>query len=218
MWEVGKSNLNQRFAAGVSAGGNPHIGFNHGPQMSSSHFSVLDVHGSRDQTVPANASSGSEYASDGDWYYTPIDEVMEQYGDANGCSEIEGIRTYPNDLGNGVWCREMYDCPSGVDVVRCSFRGGHTWPSSYAQFAWNFMSSHPKVAVATTGSLPAPQRSTPTNSNLNGNGGSTPTAGVGGDGYSREEKIFITAGAIGAGFVLIGGTFCFIRYCLMRKN
>merc|ERR1719195_2013638 len=156
VWEVAKSTLNSRFAAGVSAGGNPHIGFNLEPPITDTHFSVLDVHGTRDRTVPANASSGLPYASDGDWYYTPIDEVMEQYGQANGCSEINGIRTYPNSISNGVWCREMYECPDGVDVVRCSFSGGHTWPSSYAQFAWNFFESHPRVETANRGSLPAP--------------------------------------------------------------
>lgn len=75
--------------------------------------------------------------------------MLASYGNANGCTFIEDVVTWPkNKLAPKVWCRQMYKCDPGVDVVRCSWEGGHTWPNTeehtYADFSYDFMVAHPR--------------------------------------------------------------------------
>jgi len=148
VYEIGRSELVSRFAAGVSASGSAHIGFNTEPPIEDYYFSILDVHGALDPIIPANATNGHPYATDGSYFYTPIDEMLASYGHANGCKNQDHLVVWENKLAPLVWCRQMYKCNPGVNVIRCSWGGGHTWPktntTTYADFVYEFMKSHPR--------------------------------------------------------------------------
>lgn len=49
----------------------------------------MDLHGSRDRTCPANSTT----SSDG-WNYTPVDEVMKVWAQANGCTGTSTLTRY----------------------------------------------------------------------------------------------------------------------------
>ena len=86
---------------------------------------VLDLHGSNDDTVPANYSlAGNGY------YYTPVEEIFHggKYSGgwmkANGCDGKPGLWPTKYDGQKQFWCIKL--CSSG-NVVRCAWKGGHNW-------------------------------------------------------------------------------------------
>lgn len=94
---------------------------------------VIDIHGSRDTTVPANVSlAGNGY------YYTTNAEIFD--GDqhspgwkaANGCSGKSSHYPTKYDGFDKLWCVSEGSC-SGGDVVRCSWNGGHNWYANSAR-------------------------------------------------------------------------------------
>jgi hypothetical protein len=81
----------------------------------------MDIHGSKDTTVPANKSlSGDGY------YYTTVADIFSVWGKANGCSGSTSHYTTPYDGQNSLYCINHGKC-SGGDLVRCAWSGGHNW-------------------------------------------------------------------------------------------
>jgi len=87
-YELGQSSLIGRFAAMAPVSGSPHWGFNNGLELGEYYLSVMHIHGTNDTTIPANASDDDEIRTidgQGMWYYTLVDDVLEMYGEENGC-------------------------------------------------------------------------------------------------------------------------------------
>lgn len=88
---------------------------------------VLDLHGSKDTTVPANVS----LSADG-YYYTTTDEIFnggdysEGWKAANGCKGKGKHWPTQWDGEYDFYCATEGDCPGG-DVIRCMWNGGHNW-------------------------------------------------------------------------------------------
>lgn len=139
-YQLGVS-LGTRLAAIVPVAGSFHYGFAAAPTVG---VPVMDIHGTRDTTVPANTSNG------GGWYYTVTSEIFggqskysRGWKAANGCSGAS--RHYPTayDGTQSLYCVSEGSC-SGGDVVRCMWRGGHTFISVNGPLAWDFMSQWTK--------------------------------------------------------------------------
>ena len=148
VYELGLK-LTSRFAALVPGGGQPFVGHNTAPPISTGgYLSVLDLHGTNDRTCPGNTTN----SSDG-WNYEPVDNVLTVWADALGCSSPASIKKYdkPEDGQTGLYCVEFGNCPAGVDVVRCSYTAGHNWlgynsnGGAGARLAWWFFENHPKA-------------------------------------------------------------------------
>lgn len=110
--------MSSRLAAAAPQFGSFHRGFFQGPTTS---VPLIDIHGSKDTTVPANKSlSGDGY------YYTTVSDIFSVWGKANGCSgNISHYKT-PYDGQSSLYCVNHGSC-SGGDLVRCSWNGGHNW-------------------------------------------------------------------------------------------
>jgi len=116
--------LASRLAAIAPQFGSFHRGFAMAPEVG---VPVIDLHGTRDTTVPANVSlSGDGY------YYTVTSQIFggSQYSTgwkkANGCQG--SVSHYPTNYDGiqSLWCGVEGTCFGG-DVVFCSYTGGHTW-------------------------------------------------------------------------------------------
>lgn len=149
-YEIGMSVL-ERFAAIVPGGGQPFVGHNNPPPTGKGGLiSVLDLHGTRDRVCPGNDTT----SSDG-WNYEPVDNVLRVWAEANGCSNPGNIQKFnTNEDGEmGLWCVSFGNCPSGVDIVRCSYNGGHDWPGGYfngnvgARLAFDFFRHYTKISA-----------------------------------------------------------------------
>lgn len=116
--------LATRLAAISPEFGSFHKGFAMAPAVG---VPVIDLHGTKDTTVPANVS----LSADG-YYYTTTDEIFggNQYSrgwmTSNGCKGSSSHYPTKWDGQQGMYCVSMGDCPGG-DVVRCSWNGGHNW-------------------------------------------------------------------------------------------
>eukprot|EP00035_Acanthoeca_spectabilis_P034246 m.27910 g.27910 ORF g.27910 m.27910 type:complete len:354 (+) comp6488_c0_seq1:84-1145(+) len=144
--------LGHRFAAIAPGGGTPFVGHNNAPAVSrNGAVSVMDLHGTRDTTCPANTTT----SADG-WNYEPVDSVMKVWASAHGCSGSSTITKYDTayDGDTKLWCVKFGNCANGVDFVRCSYDLAHHWlgynknGGTGAQLAWAFLSAHPKVSAA----------------------------------------------------------------------
>lgn len=149
-YEAGRR-LANRFAAIVPGGGTPFVGHNEAPPVSrDGAVSVMDLHGTRDRTCPANDTT----SSDG-WNYEPVDNVIKVWATAHGCTGTAKIVHFatPEDGQTQLWCASIGSCPEGVDMVRCSYNAGHDWLGPRqnggpgARVAWHFMQNHPKVTA-----------------------------------------------------------------------
>jgi len=116
--------LSSRLAAIAPQFGSFHRGFNLAPSVG---VPVIDLHGTRDTTVPANVSlSGDGY------YYTTTHEIFNGnaystgWKSANNCSGESSHYVTKYDNVRDLWCVLEGNC-SGGDVVRCSYSGGHNW-------------------------------------------------------------------------------------------
>jgi hypothetical protein len=114
--------LPTRLAAIAPQFGSFHKGFAMAP---ATHVPVIDLHGSRDTTVPANVS----LSGDG-WYYTTTAEIFDggKYSSgwkkANGC--VSKLSHWPTkyDGQSKFYCAS--ECADN-SIVRCSWNGGHNW-------------------------------------------------------------------------------------------
>lgn len=112
-----------RLAAVVPEFGSYHYQFAMAPSTS---VPILEFHGTKDTTVPANVSlSGDGY------YYTTVDEMY--YGGSyssgwrksNGCSGGSSHYKTSFDGQYSLYCESTGSCTA--DTVRCSWNGGHNW-------------------------------------------------------------------------------------------
>lgn len=91
---------------------------------------VLDVHGTRDTTVPGNSSGSGQHGrvSDGCWWYYDTDSVLSAWiSAAQGAPSSLSWEHYPTswDGRDGLWC---VSAGSGAaEVVKCSWDGGHQY-------------------------------------------------------------------------------------------
>mmetsp|Transcript_55802 Transcript_55802/g.180896 ORF Transcript_55802/g.180896 Transcript_55802/m.180896 type:complete len:613 (+) Transcript_55802:229-2067(+) len=122
--------MGHRLAALFPQFGSFHRGFNLAPPFG---LPVMDLHGTRDNTVPANISLSGE-----GYYYTTTDEIFfgNQYSSgwaqSNGCTGTPTVYHTSQDGLHELWCVSAGDCPGG-DVVRCSWNGGHNWFGNSAE-------------------------------------------------------------------------------------
>ena len=117
-----KVDLAHRLAAIVPEFGSFHKGFAMAP---ASAVPVLDLHGAKDTTVPANVS----LSADG-YYYTTTDEIFnggaysKGWKAANGCEGPGAHWPTQWDGEDDFWC--IAECAE-ASVVRCMWDGGHNW-------------------------------------------------------------------------------------------
>lgn len=150
-YEVGMA-LGDRFAAIVPGGGQPFVGHNNAPKKGL--MSVMDLHGSNDRTCPANGTT----SSDG-WNYEPVDNVLKVWATAMGCSDVTSLKKYDTsfDGTQRLYCVSFGRCPSGIDIVRCSYQLGHNWigyntdGGTGASLAFEFFLSHSKQKMEEVG-------------------------------------------------------------------
>lgn len=110
--------MTSRLAAAAPQFGSFARGFLQSPKSS---IPLIDIHGSRDTTIPANTSlSGDGY------YYTTVSDMFKTFGQANGCTGSTSHYSTPYDGQNSLYCLNQGRC-SGGDLVRCSWNGGHNW-------------------------------------------------------------------------------------------
>lgn len=115
--------MSSRLAAAAPQFGSFHKGFLQGPTAP---VPLIDIHGTRDTTVPANVSlSGDGY------YYTTVSDIFAVWGEANGCTGASSQYKTPYDGQSELYCVLHGNC-SGGDLVRCSWKGGHNWYANSA--------------------------------------------------------------------------------------
>lgn len=136
-------------AAIVPVAGSTLNGFIPGISYTGDSISVMDIHGTKDVTVPANSSIGMD-----DAIFEHTADNLEYFNTLNGCSG-EGSQYYTNyDGKKEMWCTTINSrCTNNVDVVRCSWDAEHEFPNEDGwlnknpwgmQMAWDFMAAHPK--------------------------------------------------------------------------
>eukprot|EP00746_Dinoflagellata_sp_MGD_P129040 gnl/MRDRNA2_/MRDRNA2_63299_c0_seq2.p1 gnl/MRDRNA2_/MRDRNA2_63299_c0~~gnl/MRDRNA2_/MRDRNA2_63299_c0_seq2.p1 ORF type:complete len:538 (+),score=70.55 gnl/MRDRNA2_/MRDRNA2_63299_c0_seq2:153-1616(+) len=120
--------LSARLAAIAPQFGSFHMGFCESPAHP---VPVIDIHGKKDKTVPANVS----LSADG-YYYTTTAEIFgggkycAGWKKSNGCDNRSYQWKTKWDGQDDLWC--LSECSKG-DVVRCSWSGGHNWYANNAQ-------------------------------------------------------------------------------------
>lgn len=138
-YQLGAS-LGTRLAAIVPVAGSFHNGFLQTPSVG---VPLMDIHGTKDTTVPANTTNG------GGWYYTVTSEIFggnkysQGWKAANGCSGASTHYPTAYDGTSSLYCISEGSC-SGGDVVRCSWSGSHTFISVNGGLAWDFLSQWTK--------------------------------------------------------------------------
>ena len=133
--------LADRFAAIAPVHGFLAIGFNCAPDTT---ISIMNVWGTNDRIVPADGS----LSSDGYWY-TPVDDVMDAWGSAQGCDLDDTSYSTVSDGIRNWTCTQRANCDAGAKVVSCSWRAPHWWPkvpqSDFGNDAiWEFFSKNSK--------------------------------------------------------------------------
>eukprot|EP00404_Azadinium_spinosum_P044852 CAMPEP_0180814812 /NCGR_PEP_ID=MMETSP1038_2-20121128/67268_1 /TAXON_ID=632150 /ORGANISM="Azadinium spinosum, Strain 3D9" /LENGTH=92 /DNA_ID=CAMNT_0022856495 /DNA_START=10 /DNA_END=285 /DNA_ORIENTATION=+ len=86
--------MSERFAAIAPVAGSFHRGFKQVPTVP---LPVMDIHGDRDQTVPANST-----VSNNGWYYVVTADIFSGWARANGCQGVDSARTVYHTSLDGV--------------------------------------------------------------------------------------------------------------------
>jgi len=151
------SKLFPRFAAVVTGAASPHYGFAVAPTGA---VSLLMLHGTTDRSMPGYGTGNPDrlMSIDG-WYYTPAPVLLSTWAISAGCASA-GPGTPPAGPGTpqqtttyttqwqqkaALTCsRYGHGCTAGVDVVGCTYEGGHVWPQFAADVVWGFFENHPK--------------------------------------------------------------------------
>ena len=147
-YQIGAS-MSKRLAAIAPVAGSFHLGFNQAPTEA---VPVFDLHGTSDNTVPANKTT----SGDG-WKYTKVNaEIVPKWAAANGCANpTAGAYTKNLGISTSVANDNKLGCVDwGCNVVSCSWSGGHQyfggsgWFGGGAEYngqlIWAFLSQHTK--------------------------------------------------------------------------
>lgn len=149
--------LSPLLASAAPIAGSRIYGFNAPPR---SPVSLLEVHGYKDQTVPANASNGlgggppGAAVSEDHFFYTETPYITRAFATAAGCAGPN--RPYPTQFDGiaGFQCNTPHGACGARSVVQCTGDWGHTWPLhvlrpfAYARLVLGFFAAHPLPAAA----------------------------------------------------------------------
>lgn len=97
------------------------MGHNNAPAVSrNGAVSVMDLHGTRDTTCPANTTT----SADG-WNYEPVDNVMKVWASAHGCSGSSTITKYDTAYDGQciVFCKN--GCATFLELTCMKHNRGH---------------------------------------------------------------------------------------------
>mmetsp|Transcript_20553 Transcript_20553/g.34582 ORF Transcript_20553/g.34582 Transcript_20553/m.34582 type:complete len:397 (+) Transcript_20553:13-1203(+) len=159
LYELAKDpRMSGRLAGIVPLVGVPHNGFNFGP-TNAMHY--MGMFGTDDTTVPALLPTNTNQVDvnvdtanrPGGWYFQTARSTTDLWGDCMGCGERVNATEWGISSQAKLECTQRSTPEKGnggdsgvVDVVECSFKGGHVCGLN-AQWAtaFNFMSSHVRV-------------------------------------------------------------------------
>ena len=166
VYSLAMSHLAPRFGGVVPVEGAPLIGFLKSPSFP---VALLDIHGTQDGIIPANASGpipaqagvgpgphGSVVSNDG-FFYTTQRTIAQAW--AAGPNRCTGPRRFvdtagftpPNGSNFTCWAPHG-DCAKGA-LLRCAHGAGHIWPfygtlpainMKYAELVWWWAEQHPR--------------------------------------------------------------------------
>ena len=91
---------------------------------------VLQIHGTLDNTVPINGTSG--------WY--SVDETMSFWSELNGCVKVDTIQVPDIVLSDGCTIQKIIYSNSNRKIKAIYYKvekGGHSWPSATADYSWS---------------------------------------------------------------------------------
>lgn len=155
VYDLVQSDIAVRFTAVAPVASSPLLGFGTSPRVP---VAMLEIHGSRDEIIPANVSGsyngevgpeGSTVSSDG-YYYEPVERSMERFASINKCGSPRDVRHYPTpyDGDTALYCVEPHGTCDGPMLVRCTHGLGHTWPfigrngpTHFATLIWEFFTN-----------------------------------------------------------------------------
>lgn len=133
----------ERFAAIAPVSGTLARGFNCAPGPNSP-LSLMNIYGTEDRYVDLD----NPLSSDG-FYYTSAEAVMGKWSDPDSQNCGASPVRYPTSQDGvlDLQCVEYPDCATGVEVVNCTWKGGHDWPKDGDQdfgneIIWEFFSKH----------------------------------------------------------------------------
>ena len=142
----------ERFAAIAPVGGTLARGFNCAPNASTP-LSMMIIYGSEDRYVDLE----SPVSSDG-YYYTSAEAVMDKWAgsDSQDCEDAATPYQTAKDGTLDLQCTERSNCETGVEVVNCTWKGGHDWPKDGDhdfgnQIIWDFFSRHSRADYRAAG-------------------------------------------------------------------
>lgn len=132
----------------------PLVGFGAPPVNADINFSLIDFHGTRDDTIPYDETSSfgpgphdSLTSSDG-YYYEKKSTVLENWAQKMDCNEEEHHYSTPYDGQNNFHCFRR-QCSGMKAILRCLGNYGHNFPLPHhsnvaAEVAYKFMRNHPR--------------------------------------------------------------------------
>lgn len=142
----------ERFAAIAPVGGTLARGFNCAPKASTP-LSMMNIYGSEDRYVDLE----NPVSSDG-YYYTSAEAVMDKWAgsDSQDCEDAATPYKTSKDGTLDLQCTERSNCETGVEVVNCTWKGGHDWPKDGDhdfgnQIIWDFFSRHSRADYRAAG-------------------------------------------------------------------
>lgn len=123
------------------------------PPASSVAFSIIDMHGIADDTIPYDFEHSFGYGPENSlisfdgYYYDDKATLLLLWADKLGCESEERPYETAYDGQSGFQCFEK-SCLNGQAIVRCFGDYGHDYPLSQktaaAEVAYQFMKSHPR--------------------------------------------------------------------------
>jgi len=132
----------------------PLIGFGTPPVGVDINFSIIDFHGTRDDTIPYDESSAfgvgpndSLISWDG-YYYERKSSVLDNWAAKMDCEAEEKHYSTPYDGQNNFHCFKR-QCAGFKAILRCFGDYNHNFPLPHhpnvaAEVAWKFMRHHPR--------------------------------------------------------------------------
>lgn len=144
--------LNCRFASIGPVAGSPFLGYAQVPDRA---LSIIDFHGTADQTIPyslptseGSGPDGTVISFDGYFYYDKP-RVISGWAEGLDCGPASPWPTSMDGV-QGFTCLIHSECRGGGEVVHCNANYGHDYPFGPDRYIegsrimWNFMKAHPK--------------------------------------------------------------------------